>query len=673
MDVQEHFYTDDPSRGPADARTNLDGAAYYFLGNGRIQAAVQICAAGAATPLGLLLMAPGRFGPKRAALTFHDELGLQPTMIRIRIGDHLSLPNAASIQAQWTDVDGVPAVRATWRDDAFAVEELFYCPDRSTPSLVRRIGITGMPAGSGPAVICTGPPSRPMEMALSTEGEDGGTAALLYRLTGDSAAAMVNIEWCAPPPVTPESSAAWNRLAACAFDSDLLDHLYTAARNQLPAVIGPSGQMDGSIWQYNHEWVRDQAMVARSLTMLGEKELARTMLCRLLDEFITSEGATIDSDQVRSVEDVELDQNGELLAALKTYVDWTGDLSILREHWDRIRATAEFPLRQAFRHHPSGLLHNRREYWERHAMHGIEDGMELMNQFYVAVGLSDAACLARLVRRPEESRRWTEHAERLKDAILHDEHFALVHEGRFIKRRGMSGDVQATISATCSADLPPGIPLLEDGQHALDPDASAALPIAMEFIDPKGDLARRTLADIETLWNQRWEGGGYGRYHVTSEPDSPGPWPFPSMFIARAYLEAGDDEKVWRVLRWLASAPGGQAGSWLEFYGPRPVPPYPQVGIPPWTWAEIICFFIHHLIGVRPRGDELILRPRLLNGLNRARAIIGVRDHRIDLTVRRARTDEPCAFDVDGVRHRATDRGLRLPIPAHDLRIEAVL
>jgi hypothetical protein len=544
VDLQEHFYSDDPSRGPADARTNLEDAAYYFLGNGWIQAAIQICAGGAATPLGLLLMAPSRFGPKRAALTFDDEAGLHPTTIRIRIGDHVSLPNAANLQAQWTDVDGVPAVRATWRDGAITVEELFYCPDRSTPSLVRRIRITGSPRGSSPVIVCTGPPTRPMETTLSTEGNDGGGAALLYRLTEDSAAATADIEWCAPRPVTAESSAAWNRLAACTFDSDLLNHLYTAARNQIPAVLGPSGQMDGSIWQYNHEWVRDQAMVARSLTMLGERSLARAMLCRLLDEFITSEGATIDSDQVRSIEDVELDQNGELLSALKTYVDWTGDLSIVRQHWDRIRATAEFPLRQAFRHEPSGLLHNRREYWERHAVHGIEDGMELMNQFYMAVGLSDAACLARLVGRPKESRRWTGHADRLRHAMLSDEHFALVHEGRFIKRRGLAGDVQATISAAPSADLPPGIPLLEDGPHELNPDASATLPIAMEFIDPKSDLARRTLADIETLWNQRWEAGGYGRYHVTSEPDSPGPWPFPSMFVARAYLEAGDDEKV---------------------------------------------------------------------------------------------------------------------------------
>lgn len=40
MEVKEHFYSDDPARGPADAKTTLPGVQYFFLGNGLIQAAV---------------------------------------------------------------------------------------------------------------------------------------------------------------------------------------------------------------------------------------------------------------------------------------------------------------------------------------------------------------------------------------------------------------------------------------------------------------------------------------------------------------------------------------------------------------------------------------------------------------------------------------------------------
>ena len=92
MDVKEHFYTDDPAAGPADVRTNPPGIEYYFLGNGHIQAAVQVCPDIATTPLGLLLMRPGRFGPKRAALTFDQETGLRETMIRICAADRLYQP-----------------------------------------------------------------------------------------------------------------------------------------------------------------------------------------------------------------------------------------------------------------------------------------------------------------------------------------------------------------------------------------------------------------------------------------------------------------------------------------------------------------------------------------------------------------------------------------------------
>ena len=39
-------------------------------------------------------------------------------------------------------------------------------------------------------------------------------------------------------------------------------------------------------------------------------------------------------DDIQLVE-VELDQNGVLLHALRTYADWTGDLSIVELHWEK--------------------------------------------------------------------------------------------------------------------------------------------------------------------------------------------------------------------------------------------------------------------------------------------------------------------------------------------------
>jgi hypothetical protein len=201
------------------------------------------------------------------------------------------------------------------------------------------------------------------------------------------------------------------------------------------------------------------------------------------------------------------------------------------------------------------------------------------------------------------------------------------------------------------------------------------LPVAWEFVDPAGRPARRTLASMETLWNQRWKGGGYGRYHVTSEPDSPGPWPFASLFVARAALEAGQPAKTRHVLDWLGRVPGGRAASWFEFYGPRPVPPYPQVGIIPWTWAEIVFLVVHHMLGVRPGADFLSLRPRLIPGVDRMDAELPLRDGRLELSVRRARRGEEPAFRCGGrkVPYHRYGLGLALPRPFGRIAVRAVI
>ncbi|MCX6145448.1 MAG: hypothetical protein NTZ35_19750 [Ignavibacteriales bacterium] len=170
------------------------------------------------------------------------------------------------------------------------------------------------------------------------------------------------------------------------------------------------------------------------------------------------------------------------------------------------------------------------------------------------------------------------------------------------------------------------------------------------------------------MWNQRWTTGGYARYNVTSEPDSPGSWPFATMFLARAYFEAGNDEKVWRALNWLLNCPGGKAGAWFECHADRPVPPLPPLGIVPWTWAELAVFFVHHLLGVRPNKNELVIRPRLLSGLDKARASLTLRGQRIDLTVTRA--EKEALAMVNGKRVPLVNGELKLAIPAKGQTIE---
>ena len=673
MEVKEHFYDDDPRRGPADGWTTLPGVDYYFLGNGLIQAAVQVCSGKKGTPLGLLVMDPERFGPKSQALSFDPVSGLRPTILRIEARGRFFSPRPGCVRAAWVEEGGVPAVEVNWRDGELSITETYYCPELGKPRLARVITVRNRAKSSVRVILRTGVSERTLARRAEIPAGKERRFCLEYSLAGRPNRRRVEPAWAPLPRSSAAAGRVWALASRFRSSSSLLDHCYAAALAQLPASIASSGKLDGSIWQYNREWTRDQAMAAIALTFSGRFDLARTMLVRLFRKFVTRTGDTVDSSKRRPAEECELDQNGVLLYALETYMLWTGDMTLLNKCWPKLAAAAEFPLKAKFRHSPSGLLHNRREFWERHAAHGIQDGIELAHQLWVSMGLSSASRMALRLKRNEDSDRWEKAARKLKKAMLSDERFSLVHNGAFIKRRKSNGEVEEEVHPVPGTGLASAVPLFSRGRHLLNPDTSTVLPIAWEFIPPRCLLAGTTLSRVEVLWNQTWRGGGYGRYHVTSEPDSPGPWPFPSLFVARAYLEAGKDAHVWRVLRWLGRAAGSGSGSWFEFYGSRPVPPCPQIGIVPWNWVEMIILFIHHLAGVRPGWTTLRIRPRLLAGVAGYDVNLRLRSSRVILRVRRAVHGARPGFFVDGQFHPFSEDGLHLPYPRRDIRITARL
>ena len=433
--------------------------------------------------------------------------------------------------------------------------------------------------------------------------------------------------------------------------------MFRASGHGLRAAVAASGKMDGGPWGYCLEWVRDSCMAACGAALAGIPDLAEAILHRTLTRNISDNGAALDSSIRRPPETIELDQNGQLLHALYTHWVWTGDDSILRRHWPRIRATADFPLQPVFRDPQTGLVKNSREFWERSIPYGVLDGYELAYQAWNIEGWQRAATIATHLGDPASANRWLAASKLMRESFLSHPRFSFVRDGRFTKRILASGEPQLTFSPPNRESLPPGMPLRTEAVSYCDPDSANVLPIMLGIVDPASGVARRTLESMETLWNQRWDGGGYGRYHVTSEPDSPGPWPFPSLFIARAYLEAGDSEKVWRTLNWLAAAPGGRTGTWFEYYGPRPIPPLPPVAIIPWTWAEIVTLVVHHMLGVRPDPQGVTLRPRLLAGMDNVSARLRLNGHDLHLTIRRGATPQK-------------QPALRIPRPTKDTSIE---
>jgi len=668
MDMKEHIYADDPKVGHPDVRTFLDGVDYFFIGNGLIQAAVQVCRSGEGTALGLLIMNPDRFGPKRTALTCYEAEGITGTIVSVHVNGTDHAPLATELAANWDEVDGVPAVCVTWHADDIEVQERFYCPGRSSPRLHRRITVSSASNAGSDVLLSTGNSGQDARhLALPARGP--ATACVLYEIVRDDGEPFVLCRWKEDDRPSGYGTEFWTGLTRCETGDPDLDHLYYTARCQLPTAIDAVGRMDGSIWQYNLEWVRDQAHVTEALVRLGDYDIARTMLARLLDDFVSESGNVIDSGRHRDPIEVELDQNGELLTALRTYVDWTGDLDLVRERWGKVTALASFPLQEYFRHEESGLLHNTREYWERHGGHGILDGCELMHQFFVALGLESAVYLSEKAGNTTDTEAWKTAAKGLRYALLEDPTYRLIENGHLIKRRGLDGVWQKTITRPEECVLPPEIPLMESGPRRLDPDTSSVLPIAYAFIDPNGELASNTLAQMEEIWNQRWGEGGYGRYNTESEADSAGPWPFASIFVARASAEAGNHDAVWRILRWLANAPGSNAGSWFEFFGNRLAPPYAQNGIIPWTWAEMITLFVHHLVGVRPDLEGLTIRPFLLDGLDGMRATVKVREHELSIDVRRAPSAAKRGTRVGTQFFYWREQGVRVPLPESDLDI----
>ena len=672
IDVKEHVYDDDPARGPRDVKTRLKDGSYFFLGNGKILGAIQIAPGGEGTPVGLLLMNPECLEKKRDALSFHPHAGLDMTLLRIQEKATVYTAAGPYLQAKWSFHRQIPSVEVRWETGGFQVVEEFFCPNRSQPLLLRNVRIRNQRSVSAAIVLQTGILDLCVKKHLDLASGAEGQVVLKYTREGERN--KISCDLTGKKEAYADMRDFWKKAAAVTFSSDLLSRIFNAVRFQLPAVISSGAKVDASIWQYNREWVRDHAMMALGLVVSGQHTLARKVLERLLQDFVSDEGDCIDSSEKRDYSEVELDQNGELLYALQQYVAWTGDKSIVSGYWKKIIATAEFPLKKVFRHEPSGLIANSREYWERHRAHGVLPGIELAYQMFVSLGLSSAASLARLISHESEAVRWENEALRIKQTLLSNQKYGLVVNNRFIKRRSLDGSIQDIIQALPGAGLPQGSPLAVPGDHRLNPDTTTALPIAFGFIPPDSSLAANTMQNLEALWNQSWQDGGYGRYNATSEPDAYGSWPFPSLFLARAYTEMQDYDRVWKILKWLDTIPGALSGSWFEFNGDAHSPPFPQIGITPWTWAEILLLLVSHVIGIQPEFGRVRIRPRLLPGLEYIHAVFPLGSSKLHLNIQRTADVSSPQFFSNGkiilssqgeilIEHSQSDLSVEIKIP----------
>jgi hypothetical protein len=673
------------------------GRDYFVLRSGRAQMIVQADRADLGPALSYLLFDAenaSQSARKDLAFNFLPNEGFASSGLRVELGGHAFEALGQHTQTRWTTEDGIPAVEATWwaggvrvtehiaalcGADAFrrsirlagahlSGEEAVKLRLALPPGQGQRQGNILLESGRGACLALAVLGAGPVEVAASRGQIEIGPLALGPKAevsvetllatqipAGDPQALAARVNELLKTKCAREIAASrrqWAASSAVQTDDRVIAGIFDKARFGLPGMIADNGTMDAGIFEYGNQWVRDTSNTALGAIHAGHFEIARAALLRVLTKMVSQEGVTMIAGNFEKPDLEQFDQMGELLHVLKAYRDWTRDDSLVREHRELLLALIERPLRPQFRDQ-TGMVHNRREFWER----TFTDAYELAYQTYLILGLRDAADLAAALGAEDRAARWRAEADRTLQAVLSHPTCSLVHDGRLIKRRKVTGEV---------ADYPDGLrafwsdaPMAVERHHRLMPDATMALPIALGLVDPRSDLARRTLDDLEGLWNTRWSDGGYDRYHTSSQPDQPGPWTFATTFILRAQHDAGLLDRSRRSLEWLDTMAGGRSGAWLEEI-PAVRSQAKATGILPWTSAEVALFVVRHYLGVRFDGEQLVLRPALYPGSPAVKADLRFRGSRLQIVIDAAGPIREAR--VDGERISLTSQGtVRLP------------
>jgi hypothetical protein len=624
------------------------GREYYILRSGRAQMIVQADRADLGPAFTFMLFDSQdslQSVLKEEAFNFTPEQGFGSTALQVVLGGFPFTALGHRTDTRWVDADGIPAVEAIWWAGGIRITERISALGRDgiflrsilleganlvgedtvalrlslPPDSLRREGPILLHDGKGfqACLIALGnSPAKADEkkdqleigpITVAPGSHVSVKTALLVKIPARPVEEMLaqarTLVASSAREEQEQTKQRWAATSRVTTQDRTVQGLYDKARFGLPGMIADDGTMNAGIFEYGHQWVRDTSNTVLGAIHAGMFELARSTLERILTRMITDEGATMIGSNFDPPDMEQFDQMGEFLGALKAYCDWTGDDSLLREHRGKILAVIDRPLRPRFRDE-TGMVHNRREFWERY----FDDGYELAYQTYVVSGLRDAAEMAPALGAEGETDRWKKEAARILQAMLSHPTRALVLNGHLIKRRNVTGEVADLLPFW--QGFQPDVPLRTEKNHRLYPDATMALPMALGLVEPRSPLALKTLDELEQLWNSRWSDGGYDRYNTSSQPDQPGPWPFATCFLLRAQHEAGLYDRSRRTLDWLNTVQGGRAGTWFEEISSVRSQEM-ACGLIPWTSGEIALFVIRHWLGVRFEAGRLVLRPNL--------------------------------------------------------------
>ncbi len=639
------------------------GREYFFLRIGNLKFILQADQAGtlpAFTWMTFNANIPSQSASKQSALNYTAGNNFSESALQVVIGDVAFTALPFNSQVKWIVEDSVPAVECSWWAGGVRVTEK-YSAAQEPNRILRKISLTSadllgddsvrirltLPKGSfqrtGTGMLSTKPEGnigitineKSDKLRVSnwiTDEENGELESPLIPLAAGN---TVSIETCLSVVFNDDKSMLpkWNdeanhyrKLSTIHADDSLINSLYRSATFALPGMSAGSGRMDAGVFEYGNQWVRDGSNVAMGLIYSGAFESARSLLSYILADLVNDQGTTVIAGGFDAPDREEFDQMGVLMQCLKLFGEWTGDYSLVKEYSKKIIAMVERPLNPVFRD-ATGMVHNRREFWER----TFSDAYELAYQTFMIEGLRDAADLSGILGVPEKAEKWRYEANVFQEAMLAHPTRSLVVDGALIKRRNVAGDV-ADLTTGRQSGYKNDAPGPTEFSHRLNPDATYALPILFHLVDPSSSLAKKSLDRLESIWNARWTGGGYERYHSSSQIDQPGPWTFGTAFIARAQHEAGMYDRSRRSLQWLHDIQGGNAGAWFEEI-PLNRSQVPSSGIVPWASAEVASFVVQQWLGVSIKGDEIQIRPNLYPGDQKVSARLRFREGFIKIDI----------------------------------------
>lgn len=651
---------------------------HFVLGDGALACIVEWNHRSDREPYGLLIGPPGRLARKESTLLWHPEHRLRRTMITAIVDGVRHAPEHASTVVQWTS----NGLSITWTAGDVRVEERLSVGEAGLRRIV--YATTVRPCELRFEVALYANPSlflsfETTAQQLRADGLDKIRIAERGECTTFERFLKTNARECEPAHGTaqhmrllyqigsarrPDERAleryfdgdeptATSTTFGASSDASPVHQLYLHSRRGLRAAVSFDGRFNASLFQYEFEWGMDAAMAASAAVVAGDWQLAARILDNILTRLSNDEGMIVEAGRFRAGPLAELNGNGAVLDAVAKYWRYTRDDDFIDTHWKRIVAIAEFPLREEFQHE-SGLLRTRRDFWERYPWQGVGDGFEIGHQVFCSVGLAAIAEVADEHEDHESATRWLAAALRIRRAMLEHPTHSLVESGRFIRRRLVDGSHETALIADPSwrddryAQYLP--PQYDTRPRPCEPDVTEVLPIIYGIVDARSNIARQTLDAVASLWSPN-DTGGYARYNVASDPDSPGPWPFATAMVAAAELDAGRDERAHRTIDWLIDA-AGPGGCWLEYYGERMSPPLPPTGIIVWGWAQYILLCVEHLAGVRVDRNIVRIRPRA-SGLTLS---FRVRAHHMTVTLNgtsSARVNGHTVALVDGELHIA--------------------